>query len=289
MRRRNETPLSSVFSIDSVIGVYYVPIKTVGPPAEAYDFYQLIYIDGGEYAFSLGEESYSLQNGQLILCPPDCCREKGVPDRAQVGIISFRCASPAIRDLVGRVFSPTEKQRVLLSELLSDGRRIFRTLESRGDLFGQGLAPGISSVELSLFKNKLELLLISLCYREEEKGEVLLPKNRANYREYLYERLCSYLGEHLSSTLTVEEIADYMGLSKSSLKRLCYEKTGGGVMQLFLSMKTEEAKRLLRDTDLNVGEIAERLSFSGVHYFSRFFKKQTGLSPLAYARSGIKL
>ncbi len=289
MRRRNETPLQSVLSVDSVIGVYYASIKTVGPPAEPYDFYQLIYIDGGEYAFSFGEERYSLQNGQLILCPPNRCRENGESNRAQVGIISFRCASSALGDLAGYVFTPTEKQRAVLSELFSEGRHIFRTIENKGEIFGQWPAPDISSVELSLFKSKLELLLISLCHREDGKGEALLPNNRENYREYLYERLCSYLAERLSSTLSVEEIAAYMGLSKSSLKRLCYEKTGGGVMQLFLSMKTEEAKRLLRDTDLNVTEIAERLSFSGVHYFSRFFKKQTGLSPLAYARSGIKL
>ncbi len=289
MRKRNETRLQSVLSVDSVIGVYYASIKAVGPPAEAYDFYQLIYIDGGEYAFSLGEERYSLQNGQLILCPPERCRERGEPNRAQVGIISFRCTSPAIGELSGRVFTPNEKQRAVLSELFSEGRRIFRAIESKGEVFGQWPAPDISPVELSLFKSKLELLLTSLFHRAEEASEALLPNNRENYREYLYERLCSYLAERLSSTLSVEEIAAYMGLSKSSLKRLCYEKTGGGVMHLFLSMKIEEAKRLLRDTDLNVTEIAERLSFSGVHYFSRFFKKQTGLSPLAYARSGIKL
>ncbi len=289
MRRRNETPLHSVLSVDSVIGVYYVPIKNVGPPAEAYDFYQLLYIDGGEYAFSIGEERYSLQNGQLLLCPPGWCRENGLSNRAQVGIISFRCASPMIVELSGRVFTPTEKQRALLSELFSEGGRIFGKIENKGDVFGQWPAPCVSNVELSIFKSKMELFLTSLCHCEDEKGEALLPNNRANYREYLYERLCSYLAEHLSSILTVEEIAEYMGLSQSSLKRLCYEKTGGGVMQLFLSMKTEEAKRLLRETDLNVGEIAERLAFSGVHYFSRFFKKQTGLSPLAYARSGIKL
>ncbi len=289
MRKRNETPLSSVLSVDSVIGVYYVPLKSAGPPAEVYDFYQLLYIDGGEYSFSIGGERYTLQNGQLFLCPPDRCRENGEINRVQAGLISFRSSSLAVEELAGRVFTPTEKQRAVLSELLSEGGRIFGKIEKKGELFGQWPAPDVSSVELSLFKSKLELLLTSLCRGADKGGEALSPQNRANYRDYLYGRLCMFLADHLFESPTVDQIAEHMGISKSSLKRLCYEKTGGGVIKLFLGMKTEEAKRLLDKTDLNVGEIAEQLGFSGVHYFSRFFKKQTGLSPLAYARSGIKL
>lgn len=41
----------------------------------------------------------------------------------------------------------------------------------------------------------------------------------------------------------------------------------------------KEAKLLLSHHDCNIGEIAGKLSFSDIHSFSKYFKKQTGMSP----------
>ena len=49
--------------------------------------------------------------------------------------------------------------------------------------------------------------------------------------------------------------------------------------------KIDIAKQLLREDNLNISQIAERLGFSSVHYFSRTFREISGKTPSEYARS----
>ena len=56
-------------------------------------------------------------------------------------------------------------------------------------------------------------------------------------------------------------------------------------MEFFSSLKIERAKQLIREDSRNITEIAEALSYSSVYYFSRAFKKSTGMTPTEYAAS----
>ena len=50
-------------------------------------------------------------------------------------------------------------------------------------------------------------------------------------------------------------------------------------------MKTEVAKKYLREANYNITQIAEMLGYANIHYFSRQFKKTTGMTPTEYAIS----
>ena len=56
-------------------------------------------------------------------------------------------------------------------------------------------------------------------------------------------------------------------------------------MQYCQRLKIDAAKRLIRQKRMNFTEIAESLGYSSIHYFSRHFKKQTGMTPTQYADS----
>ena len=58
-----------------------------------------------------------------------------------------------------------------------------------------------------------------------------------------------------------------------------------GPIEYFISTKIDLAKKLLREDNMNITEIAEFLGYSGIHYFSRQFKKTTGMSPRQYSIS----
>jgi YesN/AraC family two-component response regulator len=69
------------------------------------------------------------------------------------------------------------------------------------------------------------------------------------------------------------------------LQKLFREKTGGGVIEYFNRMKIETAKQMIREGKYNFTQLSEYLGYSSVCYFSRMFKKATGMSPSEYSSS----
>lgn len=79
--------------------------------------------------------------------------------------------------------------------------------------------------------------------------------------------------------------AEKLCISKQYLSLIVKEKMRVTVGTVISSMRMEIAARLLRDPDLTIQQIAERLSFADQSSFGKFFKKHTGLSPLKYRQN----
>ena len=71
----------------------------------------------------------------------------------------------------------------------------------------------------------------------------------------------------------------------SLLQQLFHDYTGSGAIDCFSLMKINAAKQLILHGQLNLTQIADYLGYSSIHYFSRQFKKLTGMPPSKYAAS----
>lgn len=85
--------------------------------------------------------------------------------------------------------------------------------------------------------------------------------------------------ESLEDTLTIQEIAQELGISYSSFRKLFKEHTGFAPALYKQNLKLQRAKELLSTTDESIKEIAYRLNFESPDYFSAKFKIQTGMKP----------
>ena len=85
--------------------------------------------------------------------------------------------------------------------------------------------------------------------------------------------------ESLEDTLTIQEIAQELGISYSSFRKLFKEHTGFAPALYQQTLKLQRAKELLSTTDESIKEIAYRLNFESPDYFSTKFKSQTGMKP----------
>lgn len=94
--------------------------------------------------------------------------------------------------------------------------------------------------------------------------------------------LATLLTQHIRKETSVEFYAENLCISKQYLSLIVKEKTRVTIGTIISSMRVEEASRLLRDPGLTLQQIAEMLSFSDQSSFGKFFKKQTGISPLKY-------
>ncbi len=91
-----------------------------------------------------------------------------------------------------------------------------------------------------------------------------------------------YIHAHYLDTLTLQQVADRVHVSKNYLSILFKKSTGHNFIDYVITLRVQKARELLSLTDLKVYEVAERSGFHDVKYFGKLFKKMTGYSPLEY-------
>jgi transcriptional regulator GlxA family with amidase domain len=83
----------------------------------------------------------------------------------------------------------------------------------------------------------------------------------------------------LESGLNAQSIARELNVSYSSFRHTFQQHAGSGPHQYLLGLRLVRARFLLTQTDRSVKEIARQTGFEDEHYFCRFFKMKTGLTP----------
>lgn len=91
-----------------------------------------------------------------------------------------------------------------------------------------------------------------------------------------------YIYAHIHSRITVEELAESVGLSPSYLSKLFKSETGLAISDYIRNQKVERAKNLLQFSDYSFIEIANYLAFSSQSHFIQAFKAQVGMTPKKY-------
>lgn len=105
--------------------------------------------------------------------------------------------------------------------------------------------------------------------------------------DYLTKKVYHYIMENLSEPVKTDEIAEYLGLSRSYLSTCFKQKTGYDLKNYILMVKINQAKQLLVESDSNLLSIATYLGFSSSSHFTRVFTSFTGISPSQYRKSAL--
>ncbi len=117
--------------------------------------------------------------------------------------------------------------------------------------------------------------LIGMMYSLERNRE--LSKNQQQVD--MISRARMRIRESLESDLTIQQIAEELGVSYSNLRKLFKEHTGLSPATYQQELRLLRAKELLTTTELSIKEIAYRLNFESPDYFSAKFKAKMGLKP----------
>ena len=104
----------------------------------------------------------------------------------------------------------------------------------------------------------------------------------------LSDRICRYLSDNIGVPFNSENIEKRFYLSYKYMAHLFKKEKGVTMQQYHNSIRMDEACRLLCSTLMSIGEIADKLGFSDVLYFSRCFRNYTGKSPSAYRKDSAR-
>lgn len=101
------------------------------------------------------------------------------------------------------------------------------------------------------------------------------------------ERVCEFIREHFREDLERETLSETVGIHPDVFSRNFNKHTGQSLIEFINSLRIEEAKRLLKDTDLAIIRIAMDTGFDSVRTFNRVFAGIAGMSPRDF-RVGIR-
>ncbi|WP_017873441.1 response regulator [Candidatus Caldatribacterium saccharofermentans] len=113
--------------------------------------------------------------------------------------------------------------------------------------------------------------------------ELLLPDahNPSPLPDYIDETI-RYLQRTFTKRITLRELAKEVGVAPSYLSYSFKKWTGQGLVEYVTRLRMKAAQCLLQETSLQVQEIAQKVGYEDVKYFTRIFHKTTGFSPTAY-------
>ena len=95
--------------------------------------------------------------------------------------------------------------------------------------------------------------------------------------------MIQFVDEHLyDANLSVSLIAKEVHLSVNYLRSVFKESTGGSLSGYITGRKLDLICKLLKETDMPIQEISDKLGFTTSNYFFTFFKKQKGVTPTQY-------
>lgn len=272
--------LPIVLSVDTINSVYHFSLEGRKSKGELHDFYEMVFVESGFYYVILDGERFEVPPGSCIFFAPNAFHSGDGVTRstATVSIVSFDCASPAMRCFDNRVFVLDGDRQKQLVAFFDAALSACEKSPHGGLRVREGVPPHL----LQMLRTQLELFLLGLYTEGERRTE---PSNRKQYKKECLARLSDYMKAHLSERLTLSDLAVACSMSESTVKSLCREFCGCGPIEYLLSLRITAAKRLIRESGLSFTEIAVETGFGTLHYFSRVFRARTGMTPTAYAKA----
>ncbi|MGN1165127.1 MAG: helix-turn-helix domain-containing protein [Lachnospiraceae bacterium] len=288
--------LNNSITVEKIFSIHYFEyMSNFSFEGETHDFWEFICVDKGEVSVTAGKTCTILKKGDIAFHQPN--EFHNVKATGQIApnlvVISFECHDEAMNFFRNGLFKIDETERNLLANIIVEAKHCFdcrlddpylqNMTKKEGDVFG-------SEQMVRLY---LEYLLIHLIRRYQSPFDVqrknlksaISKVSRDKNNTELFNQVTDYLTSHLREHITIEQICHDNLIGRSQLQKIFKEKTGLGIIEYFSHMKIEAAKELIRTNRMNFTQISEHLGYTSIHYFSRQFKKLTGMTPSEYASS----
>lgn len=98
----------------------------------------------------------------------------------------------------------------------------------------------------------------------------------------IIQKACEYIEENIDKDISLDQLADYLGVSSFYLSKLFKEEKGDNYISYVTELRLEKAKKLLNNDTLIIKEITSMVGYKDQNYFSKLFKQRYGLSPSEY-------
>ena len=243
----------------------------------------LVFCDSGELTFELNYTSYTLkENGFLIITPLDILTFERTSDDycSTVLVLPTETFSPILKDVNILNFKYMKQSPVisLQNEYLALYKQILATLWQMKELVGEEEFDKIATLQISS---------LSVVQQDYYKKYVADKGNTYEYIPRKKELFGNFINRLLEARLVSREVLFYaneLGVSSGYLNEVCNEVSGRSAKAIIDSAVTARLKYELSYTTKSVQELADDFNFPSQSYFTRYYKRMTGLTPSEFRK-----
>ncbi|SDX96859.1 AraC family transcriptional regulator [Paenibacillus sp. CF384] len=261
------------------------------PRRRLYD-YEILYVSQGEAATTIRETRYEWKAGQLIYLPAGLFHQNEVVSQPNAQFLGIHfdyfdelevgsdedmvvnethpLAEKFCREAMNETFPPLSEQIIYTPSLLC-----VQLMEQLVEEFTTR-PPGYELACKALMLNILSQLQRSRSTLHQRAADTVHGQRLLS--------LMKQMESSLSESWSNKRLADSLLMNEDHAAKLFKQVAGQPPGEFLRSIRHREARRLLRETDLSVEEVGERTGCPDIHYFSRQFRKQEGLSPSMYRK-----
>ncbi|MBQ7291396.1 MAG: helix-turn-helix domain-containing protein [Clostridia bacterium] len=279
--------ISNLLNIQKIVTIHYqdLPQRYVSHE-ESHDFWEIIYADKDTVYADLGGKQTALLQGEMLFIKPNEphfveSREKS----PNIFIISFTCHSESMSFFANKKFPVPETHRSLLQIIMSEARETFVIPDFDPYLneLKYNEKPNLGGEQI--IKNSLESLLIYLLrIANNQKSTQEFFVSKISTSTELQDEIVRILSGKIYGRFRLQELCTELHYGKTRLCTFFREKTGKSIYETYQKLKTDEAKKLIRE-GMPFTQIADKLCYDSVSSFNNSFKKQTGMTPGEYKES----
>ncbi len=238
---------------------------------EIHNFWEMAFIAKGSALIVRDTKALTLNAGDVIFYKPmefHCLRANNEP--FTVIIISFNTLDKIISPLGEVILNLNSQCQEMVFKLLHEMEKGF-VFTSDGGICGSAGSLIAENSAIAMLEHFL-LTMVALSPS---------AKKVDGYASSEFTEIIDVMMQNLDKDLSVEEIAELVGHSVVSLKKIFKKHTGGGVSKHFMMLKIRQAIMLLRE-GRSVAEVSDSLGFSSPSYFSYAFQREVGKSPVSF-------
>ncbi len=231
--------------------------------------YQLLYIAAGKVHFDFDGENRIVTKGNMVLFRPGVSQMYNIyaVDKPETYWVHFTGSDV---DMLLDYYQMPKNEKVFFTGTSPDYQWLFRQMIQELQLMRV-------NYEDMLNMNLRHIFLIINRYLKEgnDIGSEMLDE---------VERATHYFHEHYNETIVIEDYTKERGMTANWFTQNFKKITKFTPMQYILSLRMVNAMNMIDSTNYNITQVANAVGYDNSMYFSRIFKKHTGMSPTEYKK-----
>lgn len=245
-------------------------IKEWNEKPHSHPFCEIMFVISGSGSVVIDEKEYEVKKGDIIVYNPEVKHAESTTGKSGIELAFFGISNFKIGNLPSDCIIDEESSPVLHTGVYEEEYEFYFTSLVKEVACDKPYNEIIS-------KYLARLIMIGIL-RLANISEAKFVTNG------IFTRIHNYLNNHYTEIESMDQICDELKISKYYLSHVFKKYMGKPPMQYVASKRIAYAKKLLQETDLSATEIGEMCGYKDHVLFFKSFKKQEGMTPIAFRK-----